>query len=91
VSEYNRIDEEIKALKGELENVQGTECEVYSRIVGYYRNVNNWNPGKKDEYGLRKVFDDLDYEAVEAGERGHKNMERKEYEARPVNPNCPWH
>ncbi|MFT5171641.1 MAG: anaerobic ribonucleoside-triphosphate reductase, partial [Candidatus Marinamargulisbacteria bacterium] len=34
-----------------------TETEVYSRIVGYYRPVQNWNKGKKAEYALRQVFD----------------------------------
>jgi ribonucleoside-triphosphate reductase len=29
---------------------------VYSRIVGYYRSVRNWNKGKREEYGERKLF-----------------------------------
>ncbi len=32
------------------------EAEVYARIVGYYRPVKNWNPGKKSEYTERQVF-----------------------------------
>mgnify|MGYP003334218024 CR=1 FL=1 len=32
------------------------ETEVYSRIVGYYRPVQNWNKGKKSEYKLRATF-----------------------------------
>ena len=32
------------------------KCEVYSRVVGYYRPVSNWNNGKKQEYGERKEF-----------------------------------
>lgn len=28
--------------------------EVYSRIVGYYRPVQNWNDGKKQEFMDRK-------------------------------------
>jgi ribonucleoside-triphosphate reductase len=32
------------------------ETEVYSRIVGYYRPVKNWNNGKKAEFGVRKEF-----------------------------------
>ena len=32
------------------------ETEVYSRIVGYYRPVQNWNNGKKSEFKLRKLF-----------------------------------
>lgn len=31
-------------------------CEVYSRIVGYFRPVQNWNEGKKQEFEDRKVF-----------------------------------
>jgi ribonucleoside-triphosphate reductase (formate) len=34
----------------------GKPTEVYSRIVGYYRPVKNWNAGKKSEYLERKVF-----------------------------------
>lgn len=32
------------------------ECEVYSRIVGYLRPVNQWNEGKKAEFGMRRVY-----------------------------------
>ncbi len=31
--------------------------EVYSRITGYYRPVQNWNDGKTQEYKDRKVYD----------------------------------
>lgn len=31
-------------------------CEVYSRIVGYLRPVQNWNAGKKEEFKGRKMF-----------------------------------
>jgi ribonucleoside-triphosphate reductase len=34
----------------------GEEAEVYARIVGYYRPVQNWNNGKKSEYHARKTF-----------------------------------
>ena len=33
------------------------ECEVYSRIVGYLRPVNQWNGGKRAEYEKRKLLD----------------------------------
>lgn len=35
----------------------GSECEIYSRIVGYIRPVKQWNKGKKAEFGNRKTFD----------------------------------
>jgi ribonucleoside-triphosphate reductase len=31
-------------------------CEVYSRVVGYLRPVNQWNKGKQEEYRTREVF-----------------------------------
>ncbi|EKD46235.1 MAG: hypothetical protein ACD_68C00078G0002, partial [uncultured bacterium] len=34
----------------------GETCEVYSRIVGYLRPVNQWNNGKKAEFGMRKKY-----------------------------------
>jgi len=35
----------------------GEVTEVYSRITGYYRPVQNWNDGKSQEYKDRKVYD----------------------------------
>jgi len=35
----------------------GSECEVYSRVVGYYRPVQNWNDGKREEFRLRSTFE----------------------------------
>ena len=33
-------------------------CEVYSRVVGYLRPVNQWNDGKQAEFQNRKTFDE---------------------------------
>ena len=33
------------------------KTEVYSRITGYYRPVQNWNDGKAQEYKDRRVYD----------------------------------
>ena len=35
----------------------GQKTEVYSRITGYYRPVQNWNDGKAQEFKDRKVYD----------------------------------
>ena len=35
----------------------GETAEVYSRITGYYRPVQNWNAGKTQEYKERKEYD----------------------------------
>jgi len=32
-------------------------CEVYSRVVGYYRPVQNWNIGKQQEFKERNTYD----------------------------------
>ena len=31
-------------------------CEVYSRIVGYLRPVQNWNEGKRQEFEDRQTY-----------------------------------
>ncbi len=38
----------------------GEKTEVYSRITGYYRPVQNWNDGKSAEFKQRKVYGKLD-------------------------------
>ena len=35
----------------------GSKTEVYSRITGYYRPVQNWNDGKSEEFKERKTYD----------------------------------
>ena len=35
----------------------GQPAEVYSRITGYYRPVQNWNDGKLQEFSQRKTYD----------------------------------
>ncbi|MCD6504032.1 ribonucleoside triphosphate reductase [Candidatus Bathyarchaeota archaeon] len=37
--------------------VCGARCEVYSRVVGYLRPVDQWNDGKQAEFRLRRTFD----------------------------------
>ncbi len=44
----------------------GEKTEVYSRITGYYRPVQNWNDGKTQEFKDRKVYD-----------IGHSNLTHK--------------
>ena len=42
--------------KKETKTTTRVPCEVYSRIVGYLRPVQNWNEGKKQEFKDRKTF-----------------------------------
>jgi anaerobic ribonucleoside-triphosphate reductase len=38
------------------EKVLAIGAEVYSRVVGYYRPVINWNDGKREEFKDRKYL-----------------------------------
>ena len=56
----------------------GNKTEVYSRITGYYRPVQNWNDGKAQEFKDRKVYDVSSLFNLRAGEdhgSDVKNME----------------
>jgi ribonucleoside-triphosphate reductase len=50
------IEKDLAAAREDLSGAEGMPAEVYSRIVGYYRSVRNWNKGKREEYGERKLF-----------------------------------
>ncbi|MBD3171121.1 ribonucleoside triphosphate reductase, partial [Candidatus Bathyarchaeota archaeon] len=40
------------------------DCEVYSRVVGYLRPVNQWNDGKQAEFSNRKTFETTQWTSV---------------------------
>ncbi len=54
----------------------GKKTEVYSRITGYYRPVQNWNDGKAQEFKDRQV-----YNPMKAGK--NENPEKPEKSERP--------
>ena len=33
-----------------------TRCEIWTRVMGYFRPVSQFNTGKKQEYADRKVY-----------------------------------
>jgi ribonucleoside-triphosphate reductase (formate) len=41
-------------------------AEVWTRVVGYMRPVQNWNPGKQQEFSERKVYDKVFKEEINA-------------------------
>lgn len=43
-------------MAGDMNKLKRQPCEVYSRVVGYIRPVDQWNPGKQSEYSDRKSF-----------------------------------
>ena len=47
---------EIEKLEEAKKTVRGSDCEVYSRVVGYLRPVKQWNKGKQEEFKDRKTF-----------------------------------
>jgi len=57
MNERNVKEAKLAELKSQLLTVEGTPTEVYSRIVGYYRSVRNWNAGKRAEYTKRKTYE----------------------------------
>jgi ribonucleoside-triphosphate reductase len=83
------IELDLAQAKDALTRVEGRPAEVYSRIVGYYRSVRNWNRGKKEEYQERKVFQvSTPAPREEAGSAGEPG-ERLLLFVRPACPACP--
>ena len=48
--------DEIAELEEKLKNFVVQKCEVWSRVCGYYQSVKNFNPGKKEEFSKRAMF-----------------------------------
>lgn len=42
-----------------MENDKRTKCEIWSRVMGYHRPLDQWNAGKKQEHKDRKHFIEL--------------------------------
>ena len=40
----------------QLRDEERTRCEIWTRVMGYFRPVSQFNVGKKREYAERKVF-----------------------------------
>ena len=48
--------EEEKKEDIKLDDAERTRCEVWTRCMGYFRPVDNFNIGKKQEFADRKYF-----------------------------------
>ena len=48
---------ELKDLEEKLKNHIVRDCQVFSRVVGYIRPVNQFNKAKQEEFHERKMFD----------------------------------
>ena len=53
----------------------GEKAEVYSRITGYYRPVQNWNDGKAQEFKDRRTYD------IGASKLAHSGVQKQEPKA----------
>ena len=54
--EHHRCPVEVNGKKEYSTGKCNMECEVFSRIVGYFRPVRRWNDGKMEEFRQRKPF-----------------------------------
>ena len=61
----------------------GEKAEVYSRITGYYRPVQNWNDGKAQEFKDRRTYDIGASKLAHSGVR--KQEPKAERQAEPLN------
>jgi hypothetical protein len=53
---YNLSKEEEQKILN-LPQEKRVSCEVFSRVVGYFRPVGNWNAGKQAEFKDRLEYD----------------------------------
>ena len=61
----------------------GKKSEVYSRITGYYRPVQNWNDGKTEEYKNRKLYD-VDHSCMKKVKTSLVTVRKEDVEIKPV-------
>lgn len=45
-----------QVLKVNCMEKERSKCEIYSRVVGYLRPVDQWNEGKQAEFLQRKTY-----------------------------------
>ena len=71
----------------------GGKTEVYSRITGYYRPVQNWNDGKSEEFKNRKTYDVEHSVLKKAQPQEEKEAKECECEVKEIllftSPTCP--
>ena len=61
----------------------GEKAEVYSRITGYYRPVQNWNDGKTQEYKNRKLYD-VEHSCMKKVKTSLVTVRKEDVEIKPV-------
>ncbi len=72
--EHNYIPGEHELCPRCEEQGKTTSCEVYSRVVGYLRPVNQWNKGKQREFIDRVLYTPFPLETSDFAEEKHKKV-----------------
>lgn len=61
-----------------MQEIKKVPCEVYSRIVGYFRPTRNWNKGKLQEFQERRVYifpeESLEEAPAHENQRARQNL-----------------
>ena len=101
MEKVKKIEEEITFLEKEFLDAKGRETEVYTRIVGYYRAVKNWNKGKREEYNHRVCFSNMEHAdtavlckekeeiVISCEQENRDEISSFSYFYRKTCPNCP--
>lgn len=50
------LTEQLRALG--VDDSERTPCEVWTRVMGYHRPVDSFNPGKQSEHAERLYFEE---------------------------------
>ncbi len=54
--EKKEVQNQIASLEASKADVKGEKCEVYTRVTGYIRPTETFNPGKKAEVAMRTMM-----------------------------------
>ncbi len=83
---YSKMDYRVEKLSdAEIDEIskhfdKRVPCEVFSRVVGYFRPVNNWNAGKQAEFKDRLEYDlekSLESKYCNDMNNGNKSINKK--------------
>jgi anaerobic ribonucleoside-triphosphate reductase len=55
----SRVTQEEKQMILDQFKEERTECEIWTRVMGYHRPISEFNPGKKAEHAERKHFTEV--------------------------------
>lgn len=56
--QVNTLEKEIISTKNDNLESKRTRCEIYTRVMWYYRAVSHFNTGKKSEFYSRQYFEE---------------------------------